>query len=159
MLKLVVTSFLCLVATLAQAGPVKFVGGDNSQWTAVCLAALDSDQAMQSEASAEGLTQNDVNALYCNGVSVKRFVSQYSKAGEGSQHEPMHVTGFLFSKGDGSPETALCLAAVSSSEQFSKIVKEHFATVQNLESSVFCNDMPLKVFVRMYRSPTYTAFL
>src|SRR5690554_5861813 len=127
MKKVVVGCMLMLGSVAAQADEVRLVPGDDSRYTQVCLAATESDAALQSTIAELGLNQAALQEIDCNGTPLIRFARQHRDV------------SYNFKLEDGSAESRLCYAAVTSLEEFESIRAERFADVLNLEQVVSCN--------------------
>ena len=138
-MKKVIAGCLLMIGSVAvQADEVHLVPGDDSQYTQVCLAATESDAALESTIAELGLEKAALKEIDCNGKPLARFVRQHRDV------------SYNFKLEDGSDESRLCHAAVTSLEAFESIRAERFADVLNLEQVVSCNGMPLERFISRY---------
>lgn len=140
--------FLLTLATTSFAAhaeeSIKFVNADGSVYGELCIAAANSADGLEAKARELGINAAEVDTIYCNGRAIRKFASQFHAADEA-------VTAYVVSAADQSPETRICLAALTSDDEFSRLKDAHFSTVKDVESEVRCNNMPLGQFVRKYR--------
>ena len=137
---------LLLIAPLASAKDFNLVPGDDSAFTQICIAAVDSDRAVDAKLQAHGLDQDDIRDLNCNGLSLSRFAAKHNSA---AYDAPVKV--FAFQGAETTDETNLCIAAATSNEAYTQVKSEVFSTAtQYVLNSIECNDMPLRVFARKY---------
>ena len=132
---------LVLLSLSAQAENVKFINADGSALGELCIAAVETESAVSFLADELGISPLDVNEVNCNGKPISSFVRQYRE--EKAQ--------FVFSVENASPETKLCLAALTSDEEYEAIKQSLFTKLDRVESSVSCNGMSVKQFARKYR--------
>lgn len=121
MKKLFLASLLFISAGLARAETPPMVNAGGSELSAICIAAVESREAMYDKAAELGVRHFSESELRCNGNSVSRFLSIYRAAAEPQR------TGFVFSKTDDSPTTALCLAAVKSEQEYMAVKEQYFS--------------------------------
>lgn len=146
MKKLFLVSLLLTSAGIAHAEIPPMVNADGSNLSAICIAAVGSREAMHDKAAELGVRNFSESELRCNGMTVSRFLSTYREAAEA---KPI---GFVFSKTDDSPITALCLAAVKSEQEYMAVKEQYFSNDAAVETEVQCNGMPLLTFARKYRA-------
>lgn len=152
MKKLVLACALTLSATAAVAGDTKLIVADDSVYTGLCIAATESREALDTARKEAGLSTIDLRDIRCNGKSLQHFGYLYSASTveAASEASELQSTTYLFNSEDNSIETRLCLAAVTSSDEFAELRSQHFATVPNLDKTVQCNGMPLSRFIQKY---------
>jgi hypothetical protein len=153
--KLFLVSLLMTSAGYAHADSYRLVNADGADLSAVCIAAVTSREAMYETAAEVGLAPLDVATLRCNNMTVSRFVAS-TRNSVAAIETP---ASFMFSKSDNSPVTELCMAALSSDQEYLKVKEEKFGADPKVEAEVRCNDMPLKTFARKYRAPAPTLSL
>lgn len=153
MKKLFLATLLMVSAGITQADTPKLVNADGSELSAICIAAVTSREAMYDKAAELGVRPFQPSTLLCNGKTLARFLSTYR-----AEAAPKPV-GYVFNKSDESPVTALCLAAVSSEQEFMNVKDRYFGNDANVEAEVRCNGMPLATFARKYRVPGPTLSL
>ena len=61
------------------------------------------------------------------------------------------ITAYVVSAANETPETLICVAAVTSDDEFSRLRQAHFSNVKDVENEIECNNMSLGQFVRKYR--------
>jgi hypothetical protein len=144
MKKLLVISLL-LATTATHADELRFVSSDNTDLSAMCVAATESRAAFLDAAKAHGLRSSDFNTLYCNGMPLDRFVARYRKSEQAAD------TRYVFSKNDETPLTELCLAALYSNETYQQMKQQYFPEDSRVGEELKCNGMPVENFVRRYR--------
>lgn len=146
-------SLLLFVAAVCQAEPVRYFNADGSEFSEICIAAIESRGAAADKAAELGIQGFDYDRLRCNGMSATRFL-QEQKA------KPVEATEmFAVNAGDSSPETELCVAALTSPEKFQAVKERYFERAKELESKLQCNGKPLKRFVMQYGSESLTGSL
>jgi hypothetical protein len=150
--KLFLVSLLMTSAGIAQAGSLRLVNADGADLSAICIAAVTSREAMYDTAAKLGVQPFEAETLRCNGMTVSRFIA----ATRNATATPETPAGYLFSKTDTSPVTELCMAAVSSDQEYLKVKQDYFSGDAAVETEVMCNGMPLKTFARKYRAPART---
>ncbi|MEY4642915.1 MAG: hypothetical protein RLZZ227_2909 [Pseudomonadota bacterium] len=153
--KLFLVSLLMASAGIVHADSLRLVTADGADLSAVCIAAVTSREAMYETAAALGIEPLDVETLRCNDMTVSRFVATTRN----SVARIELPTSYMFSKSDDSPVTELCMAALSSDQEYLKVKEEYFGADPRVETEVMCNDMPLKSFARKYRAPARTVSL
>lgn len=150
MKKLILGSVLTLGASAALADDYKLVSADDSPLTQICLAAVESFDAMEKARMDAGLSRNEMDSIECNGMALMRFARQYSS------NEPV-AKSYSFTPAENTPEVELCIAAVTSVESYESVRSEYFNGIANVEDQVLCNGMTLKSFARKYDSNVVTA--
>jgi hypothetical protein len=153
--KLFLVSLLMTSAGIAHADSVRLVNADGADLSAICIAAVTSREAMYDTAAELGVHPFEPETLRCNGMSVGRFISM-TRERPAAPEVAKAAEGYLFSKSDTSPVTELCMAAVSSDQEYLKVKQEYFSGDATVETEVMCNGMPLKTFARKYRAPART---
>jgi hypothetical protein len=149
-------SLCCLVvgSAAAAAGDYKFINADGSAMGQLCIAAVESSAtnpgSLKSLASELGIRPVEVSAIHCNGKSLAEFAKAYSA------DKTVTIRTYTVSIGDQSPASQLCLAALVSSEEFSKLKESQFKKM-NVEREIMCNGMPMNEFVLKYRGHLTTA--
>ncbi len=145
-MKNILFASLLLIAPLASAKDVNLVPGDDSLYTQICIAAVDSDAAVNAKLQDHGLDQTDIRDLSCNGLSLSRFAAKHRSA---AYDTPVRV--FAFQGAESTNETNLCIAAATSNEAYTQVKSEMFSTTSRyVLNSIQCNEMPLRVFARKY---------
>lgn len=142
-----VITFICIALTsaFANAGEIKFVNADGSSLSEVCIAAVDSRESMHNKARELGVKPVTLQSIVCNGKPLPEFVSLYRGVN----------TDYVLNVSDEKPETQLCAAALTSKEAYENIKETYFAGVHNLETAIYCNNMPLKHFVRKHQNKVF----
>lgn len=153
MKKLFLVSLLLTSAGLVHAETPRLTSADGSALSAICLAALESREAMYTKAAELGELPLEPSTLRCNGMTVSRFITTYRAAAEPKP------AGYVFSKTDDSPVTELCMAAIKSEQEYMSVKERYFGDDANVEAEVHCNGMPLLTFARKYRAPGPTLSL
>mgnify|MGYP001082795015 CR=1 FL=1 len=148
MKKLSLTSILIFSSSIALAGDLNFVASDTSPFTAICIAATQSEEAVSAQLHEHSLTRSDIRTLSCNGMSLNRFAAKYNSAPEVATVEPVRV--FAFRESVSNSETSLCIAAATSNEEYARLKNELFSGNRSLVRSITCNDLPLQSFARRH---------
>jgi hypothetical protein len=81
--------------------------------------------------------------VLCNDKPIRSFAGQF-------RAKTASATAYVLSVGNQSPETRLCVAAVTSAEEFAALKAEFFGDVA-VEREVSCNGLSLDQFVRRYQ--------
>jgi hypothetical protein len=124
---------------------IKLVNADGSALGELCISAVTSLEGLDAKAKALGISASDVASVYCNGKPIRQFVSQFR-----ASDEP--ITAYVISAANQAPETQICLAALTSGDEFARLKEAHFSTVKDVEKEISCNNMSLGQFVRKYRA-------
>jgi hypothetical protein len=133
---------LILGSSSVLATDVKFVNADGSDLSNLCIAAAQSDSTVH--ALAAELDIPVANDVLCNDKPIHSFAGQYRAKAEVE-------TVYYVSVANQSPETRLCVAALTSAEEFTSLKAEFFGDVA-VEREVSCNGQPLGQFVRRYQN-------
>ena len=145
------SALLIVLSTQTFAGDAKFVNADGSASSQLCIAAVDSYASIYQVAKEMGVSRVSVGSLRCNDMSLRRFVNTYQTA------PVVEMTTYSFNKSDDSVETEICIAAVTSSEDFVDLKQAHFSGRSSAINGVRCNDMSLDRFVDKYSTGNFTA--
>jgi hypothetical protein len=134
---------LILASSVAVASDVKFVNADGSALSGLCVAAAQSDKGIVTLATELGIAPAVSTEVLCNGTPIRAFVSQLRADLDAE-------TVYAVTGANQAPETQLCLAALNSQEEFTRLKETHFSNVA-VERVIVCNGMPLQQFVRRYQ--------
>lgn len=155
-------SFLVALALLGSASfahaDYKLVPSDESDLSKLCIAAAESGsrEGVLAAAEAAGVGLLDLPGVRCNGLTLERFAAKYRSSGNAvamlDTSSPGSPVGVVLRKTDSSPLTELCAAAAVSDAAYASVKEAHFSEDDDIDSEIHCNDMPLKSFVRKYRS-------
>ena len=146
MRKLQLTALLLLLPSISFAQNVNFTPSDDSPYTAVCMAAIESEAAVKAKMEEHSLSRSDITELSCNGMSLDRFAAKYRNS---ENHEPIRV--FAFTEATNSAETTLCIAAATSNDEYLRLKNELFKNNRTADvASIVCNRLPLQTFARRY---------
>lgn len=145
MKKLVLIPALFLLSSMAFAGGANLVASDDSPYTAICIAAVESEAAMFSKMAEFNVSRYDISDLSCNGVPLNRFASKHSEV-----DSPKAVKVFAFRQSASNNETSLCIAAATSNEEYYRTRDALFSNAASDVSDINCNNMPLRTFARRY---------
>jgi len=104
-------------------------------------------------ATSAGLSTVELDTVRCNGLSVGRFASKYSKPVTTVAALP---AGYVLKASDTSETTALCIAATKSEQEFMAVKSMFFGAEPQVETEVRCNGLPLKTFARKYGKTAMT---
>ncbi len=141
-------SLFLFLPVVALADDNRFVAGDDSPYTEICIAATESDNAAQSVMEKYAVTRSDISELSCNGMTLNRWISKFRSDSYADSQESIRV--FAFRENNDSAETSMCIAAVTSSDEYSRLKEELFGNSQSTLSRIYCNNMPLRTFARRY---------
>ena len=134
--------------TQVLADTAKFLNGDGSALTNLCIDAIESDDSFKKLAEFYGFPEMTESDLVCNGLSLSRFKIRYANSDEVN-------TVLSFSKADLSPSTELCFAAVTGADDFQALKDSYRSKTNNDVKEVTCNGMPLDRFVRRYAADAF----
>lgn len=143
----VAITFLLSAAGLAHAD-YRLVPSDASPLSKLCVAAAASKSDLQTAAAAADIKLHELDTVRCNGATLEAFLSKYRQR---ETVQPV-AENYVFNSADATPETRLCLAAVTSDTEYRKVKNELFAGVIGIENEVRCNGIPLKRFAFKYAS-------
>lgn len=148
------TALALLGATSFVHADYRLVPSDDSELSKLCVSAADADSraALLELISAHGIARADLPTLRCNGMPLTRFALKYGASRPASVAEATTPGGYLLRMTDASPLTELCAAAAVSDAEYARVKAAHFAGDGSIDSEVQCNGLPLKSFVRKYRS-------
>lgn len=143
MRKLLTLGSILLLSVSSFSHAIEFANSDGSRLTEVCIAAADSDKALEKKASEYGFTQEDLDAFTCNGLSIDAFGKKYRNA-----KSQAVIKVYAFEMTEDSRETELCIAAATSNEIYKQVKKKMFkgAPVGRIE----CNGLPIAKFAKRY---------
>jgi hypothetical protein len=131
---------LILGSSSVLATDVKLVSADGSDLSKLCIAAAESTSTIGALAAEMNIPASDV---LCNDKPIHHFAGQF-------RAKAASATAYVLSVGNQSPETRLCVAALTSVEEFAALKAEFFGDV-TVEREVRCNGLPLGQFVRRYQ--------
>jgi hypothetical protein len=129
---------------VAADSDLKFVNANGSALSDLCIAAAQSEESVGSIAAQLGMAAVVANDVLCNDKPIQRFVTQF-------RAESATATVYVVSVANQTPETRLCLAALTSDEEFARLKDAHFSDVA-VEREIVCNGKPLGQFVRRYQN-------
>ena len=115
MKKIVVSLILMLACGASFADNVRFINGDGSEITELCIAAASSASNLNEMAVKLGIQSFTKDDVLCNGMPLNKFMRKYREI-----RTPDTVI-MSFRKLDDSPETRLCYAAVTFSPDIERI--------------------------------------
>ncbi len=148
MKKLSFIPFLFLLSSITFANERNLVPSDDSPYTAICIAAADSGEALRTKMAQFAVTRRDIRELSCNSMSLDRFAAKYRTASAPAHEEPIRV--FAFRESTSSDETSLCIAAATSNDEYLRLKDELYSHRFSNVSTISCNNMPLRTFARRY---------
>ncbi|BFT30569.1 hypothetical protein D210916BOD24_17450 [Alteromonas sp. D210916BOD_24] len=131
-----------LFVSVFNAYAVDLVSGDNSNLTAMCIAAATSDEHVDAKAKEFGFSSQELESFTCNGMTLKEFAKEYRDDTSGTP-----VVVYTFEETVSSRETQLCIAAAKSNEEYEKVKKDLF---NGNVDSVACNGLSLERFAKRY---------
>jgi hypothetical protein len=136
-----IIAMLFLVSTF-KVFAVDLVSGDNSNLTAMCIAAASSDDMVKAKAKEFGFSKKELNTFTCNGMTLKEFAKTYRDDTSGTP-----VVVYTFEETVSSRETQLCIAAAKSNAAYDKVKEELF---DGKVEKVVCNGLSIERFARRY---------
>lgn len=144
MKRILSTSVLLLLAASAQAQSIKYINADGSAASELCIAALDSRNAVMQKASELNIHEFRYERLSCNNLSVYQWVRQQQTAATPDEQKPS--ASFAISPANNTLETELCVAAATAPDEFERLHKTSGVALEKLR----CNGTQLKQFVQRY---------
>jgi hypothetical protein len=132
---------LILGSSSVLASDVKLVSSDGSDLSNLCVAAAQSDSTVRDLAAEMNIPA--ASDVLCNDQPIHHFADQF-------RAEAAASTQYVVSVANQSPETRLCVAALTSPSEFASLKAEFFGDVA-VERVVTCNGLPLSQFVRRYQ--------
>lgn len=147
-MKKLITSIIVLLSSIQTAHAVTFNNSDGSRLSSICIAAVESDKALQKKARAYGFNQQDLNAFTCNGLTIDAFAKKYRGV---TADETIKV--YAFERTEDSRETELCVAAATSNDEY-KATKARLFKGRSV-SKIYCNGLPLDKFARRYGNKAF----
>ena len=153
MKKLSLLPLLLLLSSITFANEPILVPSDESPYTAICIAAVESDAALSAKMEEFAVVIWDIRALSCNGLTLSRFTAKYRADSDPANRRPVRV--FSFRESVSSNETSLCIAAATSNDAYNRLKDELFDNVRANISGIYCNSMPLRTFARRYGNAAF----
>ena len=140
--------FLVLLMSHSVSGKdAKFVNGDGSPHSSVCIAAIDSEQSLDAAIKKYNFSALELARLNCNGLSVDQFAKMYRN--KGSKMAAGSVKVFSFGKSMNNIESDICIAAASSNAKF-EAIKKGLTKPKSDYQSINCNGITLSTFAKKY---------
>ena len=139
--------FFLVFAPVATA--VTFTNSDGSKLSAICIAAVESDEALARSIRQFGFTKRDLNAFTCNGLKVDEFAKKYRNTAE---DEVVRV--YAFEVTQDNRESQLCVAAATSNQKYKEVKRALFGS--SSVSGIVCNGLPLDKFARRYGNKKFS---
>lgn len=138
--KFAIASLVTLCASNVQA--VNLVSGDNSNLTAMCIAAATSEAAMQAKAEEFGFSKSELKGFSCNGMTLREFAKKYRDDTSGKP-----VVVYTFENTGDNRESELCIAAATSNEAYESAKQRLF---DGKVGMVTCNGLSIEKFAKRY---------
>jgi len=142
---------LALVAS-TQAKEEKFVNGDGSAHSEICIAAVHSDNALKAKSKEHGYSSAKISQLSCNGMPIDKFAKMYRNQKADADAKPVKV--FSFDNEMQNLEADVCIAAASSNEKYSAI-KKGLTKPKGFYRTITCNGMSLTTFAKKYGNKNF----
>lgn len=139
-----------LAAAGAHAESVRFVNGDGSEVTDLCIAAATSAPDLNTRATRLGIKNFTNDDVLCNGMPLNEFMRKYRTI------KTPDTVIMSFRKTDDSAETELCYAAIMFSPGIEDLKAAYLRRHQSFDA-VLCNNMPFERFVEKYKQQVLTA--
>lgn len=143
---LIMLIFLTFASSLRA---VTFTNSDGSKLSAICIAAVESDEALTRSIRQFGFSKRDLNAFTCNGLKVDEFAEKYRNTPE---DEVVRV--YAFQVTDDNRESQLCVAAATSNQKYKEVKQSLFGS--SSVSGIVCNGLPLDKFARRYGNKKFS---
>jgi hypothetical protein len=148
MKRFIIASLLLSAASFASAD-VRLVNADASPLSEICIAAVESRAAAIDVAAEYGISNAELDQLYCNGMPLTHFIRTYRAP------QKQVETTYILKSTDDSVLTELCIASVKSEEEFAAAKAKLGEDVKL--SEVRCNNMSIAEFARRYGKTALTA--
>lgn len=129
---------------------MRFVNGDGSKVTDLCIAAATSAPDLNTRATRLGIKNFTNDDVLCNGMPLNEFMRKYRTI------KTPDTVIMSFRKIDDTPETELCYAAIMFSPGIEDLKAAYLRRHQSLDK-VLCNNMPFERFVEKYKQQVLTA--
>jgi hypothetical protein len=139
-----------LAAAGANAESVRFINGDESEVTDLCIAAATGAADLNTRASRLNIRNFTSDDVLCNGMPLNEFMRKYRTV------KTPDTVIMSFRKLDDSPETDLCYAAITFRPGLDDI-KTAYLRRHGSFDAVLCNGMAFERFVEKYRQQVLTA--
>lgn len=153
MKKLSLLPLLLLLSSITFANGPMLIPSDDSPYTAICIAAVESDAALSAKMEEYAVAIWDIRKLSCNGMSLSRFAAKYGHDSGPANSSPVKV--FAFRESISSNETSLCIAAATSNDEYDRLKDELFGNLRSNIAGIYCNSMPLRTFARRYGNAAF----
>lgn len=145
--KFSISLLFLVVSSAGLAEKFKFINGDASAYTEVCIASVKSEEAALAKLAEYDLGR-DLSKFTCNGMRIKRFAAKYQSNVNSPEQAPIRV--FAFRNVMKSDEASLCIAAATSNAEYMRLKSELYHNNSRNVSAIACNNMPLRDFARKY---------
>lgn len=134
---------IALVVTSAPINAADFVNTDGSALSRLCIAAVESNEALAAEVEAQNISRYTLDRISCNDLSLNDFVKEYRA---NTSTETVNVVAF--ENANNSFEGQLCIAAATSNVAFQQAKSRLDGRVD--ADKVSCNGESLAVFAKQY---------
>ncbi len=136
---LILATILTSSAVHAQ---IRFVNTDGSALGDICIASVDSRKTVDFLLRELGMSPIGEKSIRCNGKSLRNFAAMYNQDDDQT---------YIFNVGDQTPESKLCIGAISSEFMVGEVIAEFFSDKPDIEENIRCNGLSLKQFVSRYK--------
>jgi hypothetical protein len=152
MKKVCIAVVTMVLATSTYAKEAKFVNGDGSAHSEICIAAIQSDQALKAKSEEHGYSSAKMSQLSCNGMSIGKFAKMYRNQAVDADNKAVKV--FSFDNEMQNLEADVCIAAASSNEKYAAI-RKGLTKPKSYYRTITCNGMPLASFAKKYGNKSF----
>jgi len=137
-----VLSVVGFFAISMQVSAAEVVSEDNSPLSKICVAAVESKEALLAQAKEAGIGRFELNEITCNGLALSKFASKYRK---NTARNALDLV--VFEKSNNATETELCIAAATSNTLF----EEARARLDvKFVGNISCNGEKLNAFAKRF---------
>jgi len=150
--KILITLVLVSIGFNTSANEAKFVNGDGSKHTEICIAAIKSDQALKEVAAKNGYSALTISQLNCNGMNIAKFAKMYRAHENSTDTKMMKV--FSFDNEIKNLEADICIAAATSNDKYSAL-RHGLTKPISYYRAISCNGMSLTTFARKFGNKSF----
>ena len=150
--KITMMMVLALLSFHANAKEAKFVNGDGSKHTEICIAAIKSDQVLKEVAAKNGFSALTISQLNCNGMNIAKFAKMYRAHDNSSNINSIKV--FSFDNEMKNLEADICIAAATSNDKYHAL-RQGLTKPISYYRAISCNGISLASFARKFGNKSF----
>ncbi|WP_421132801.1 hypothetical protein [Alteromonas sp. A079] len=143
MVKSLLATIAALSLSITSAQAIELESGDNSPFTQVCIAAVESNDSLQRVVTENGIKDFQLDNITCNDMPLNSFVKKFRSA---TGNDVIHVTSF--ENVNNSIESDLCIAAATSNAAFKEA--QTVLNVRVRAEELSCNGQSLTRFAKKF---------